>query len=177
VKALMDRISDLWIDVVDHCHKYFGHHFDGFLFHDDWGAQDGPFFHERVVREMLVPYMRRVTDHIHELGYTCDLHSCGNIDRLVPCIIEAGWDGWDGMAINDYHTLFAEYGDKLMMSVPASDVPADADPAALKEWADKFAAEYAVKDKPVYLSHYDRPGVDFEMELYKQSRIKYSEAV
>ena len=173
VKALMDRISDLWIDVVDHCAKYYGKGIDGFTIHDDWGAQDGPFFHERVVNEMLVPYMRRVTDHIHELGYTCDLHSCGNIDRLVPCIIEAGWDGWDGMAINDYHTLFAEYGDKLMMSVPASDCPADADEETQREYAAKYVDEYAVRDKPVYISHYDRPGVEFTKEVYRLSRIKY----
>ena len=175
VKELMDALSDLWIDIVDHCDKYFGHHFDGFTFHDDWGAQDGPFFHERVVREMLVPYMRRVTDHIHELGYTCDLHSCGSIDRLVPCIIEAGWDSWDGMAINDYHTLYAQYGDQLIMALPGTECPADADAEAQRAFAIKFADEYANRDKPAMISFYDKPGVDFEIELYKLTRQKFTE--
>lgn len=175
VKELMDALSDLWIDVVDHAHKYFGHKIDGFTFHDDWGAQDGPFFHERVVNEMLVPYMRKVTDHIHELGYTCDLHSCGKIDRLVPSIIEAGWDSWDGMAINDYHELYKQYGDKLIMACPASDVPAGVEGDEAREWAAKYADEYAVKERPALLSNYDKPGVDFQKELYRLTRVKFDE--
>jgi len=175
VKELMDALSDLWIDIVDHAHKYYGHQFDGFTFHDDWGAQDGPFFHERVVNEMLVPYMRKVTDHIHSLGYTCDLHSCGRIDRLIPSIIEAGWDSWDGMAINDYHALYEQYGDRLIMSAPGTEVPADADAETQKEWAARFADDYADRQRPALLSNYDKPGVDFQKELYRLTRLKFSE--
>ena len=174
-KALMDALSDLWIDIVDHCHKYFGHHFDGFTFHDDWGAQDGPFFNERVVREMLVPYMRKVTDHIHDLGYTCDLHSCGKVERLIPCIIEAGWDSWDGMAINDYHALYEQYGDQLIMAVPGTECPAGADAETQKEFAAQYVEEFAVREKPALISGYDRPGNDFAIEVYRLTRIKYSE--
>ena len=173
-KDLMDALSDLWIDIVDHCHKYFGHHFDGFTFHDDWGAQDGPFFNERIVREMLVPYMRRVTDHIHSLGYTCDLHSCGKIERLVPCIIEAGWDSWDGMAINDYHALYAQYGDQLIMSIPGTGCPPDDDEAGQKAFAASFAEEFANRDKPALSSYYDKPGPAFEIELYRITRQKFT---
>ena len=173
VKALMDAIADLWIDVVEHVHKYYGDLVDGITIHDDWGAQDGPFFNARVVNEMLVPYMKKVTDRIHELGYTTNLHSCGKVEKLIPCMIDAGWDAWDGMAINDYHAIFAEYGDKIIMSVPASDCPADADIETKKEWAAKFADEFAVREKPATLSHYDHPGFDFETELYRITREKF----
>ncbi|MBR0450497.1 MAG: methyltransferase [Oscillospiraceae bacterium] len=175
VKELMDALSDLWIDIVDHCYKYYGNAFEGFCFHDDWGAQDGPFFNERIVREMLVPYMRRVTDHIHELGYNCDLHSCGKVERLIPCIIEAGWDGWDGMVINDYHQIYADYGDKLIMQIPVFDCPADADVETQKEAAARYADEFANKDKPACFSHYGPPIFDFQKELYKITRIKFSD--
>ncbi|MBQ8995004.1 MAG: hypothetical protein IJ091_04240 [Oscillospiraceae bacterium] len=37
VKDLMDAIADLWIDVVDHVHKYYGDLVDGITIHDDWG--------------------------------------------------------------------------------------------------------------------------------------------
>ena len=173
-KALMDALADLWIDVVDHAHKYYGDLIDGFTFHDDWGAQDGPFFNPRVVREMLVPYMKKVTDHIHELGYTCDLHSCGNIDKLVPCIIEAGWDSWDGMAINDYHMLFEQYGDQLIMAVPGTGIPFDCEGEAAREYAQKYADEFAVRDKLALVSGYDRPGAAFQIELYRITREKYT---
>ena len=175
VKELMDKLADLWIDVVDHVHKYYGDLVDGITIHDDWGAQDGPFFNERVVREMLVPYMRKVTDHIHSLGYITNLHSCGKVERLIPCMIEAGWDCWDGMAINDYHLIYELYGDKILMNVPANDCPADADADAQKEYAAKFVEEFANKDKPAALSHYNDPGLEFDFEIYKLSRIKFDD--
>ncbi len=174
-KALMDAISDLWIDVVDHAHKYYGDLIDGFTFHDDWGAQDGPFFNARVVNEMLVPYMRRVTDRAHSYGYTTDLHSCGKVEKLLPCIIDAGWDSWDGMAINDYHALYEEYSDRLIMSAPATECPADADAETQKEWAVKYAESYADKNRPALLSNYDKPGVDFQLKLYEITREKFSD--
>ena len=175
VKELMDKIADLWIDVVDHVYKYYGDLVDGITIHDDWGAQDGPFFNERIVREMLVPYMRKVTDHIHSLGYFTNLHSCGKVERLIPCMIEAGWDCWDGMAINDYHLIYEQYGDKLLMNVPANDCPPDADDDTQREWAAKFVEEFAIKDKPAALSHYNDPGLPFDFEVYKLTREKFDE--
>ena len=174
VKEMMEALTDLWIDIADHVDKYYGHDVDGFCVHDDWGAQDGPFFHERVVNEMLVPYMRKFTDHVHSLGYTCDLHSCGKVERLIPSMIEAGWDAWDGMVINDYHTIYAEYGDKLIMQVPVFDCPADADPETQKASADRYAEEFANIDKPACFAGAGAPIFDFQKELYKQSRIKFS---
>ena len=173
VKELMDSLANLWIDIVDHVYKYYGDLVDGITLHDDWGAQDGPFFSERVVREMIVPYMRRVTDHIHSLGYVTNLHSCGKVEKLVPCIIDAGFDCWDGMAINDYHMLYELYGDKLLMNVPANDYPADADEETKKEWAAKFVEEFANKKKPAALSFYNDPGFEFDAEIYKLTREKF----
>ena len=173
VKEFMDAIADLWIDVVDHVHKYYGDLVDGITIHDDWGAQDGPFFNAKIVMEMLVPYMRKVTDHIHSLGYIANLHSCGKVEKRIPCMIEAGWDAWDGMAINDFHLIFAEYGDKLLMNVPANDCPADADDETKKAEAAKFVEEFAVREKPATLSNYNDPGPAFDIELYRLSRIKF----
>lgn len=173
VKDLMDALANLWIDIVDHVYKYYGDLVDGITLHDDWGAQDGPFFNERVVREMIVPYMRKVTDHIHSLGYVTNLHSCGKVEKLVPCMIEAGFDCWDGMAINDYHMLYELYGDKILMNVPANDYPADADEETKKEWAAKFVEEFANKNKPAALSFYNDPGFEFDSEIYRLTRLKF----
>ena len=175
VKELMDAIADLWIDVVEHVHKYYGNLVDGITIHDDWGAQDGPFFNARVVNEMIVPYMKKVTDRIHELGYTTNLHSCGKVEKLIPCMIDAGWDAWDGMAINDYPAIFAEYGDRIIMSVPATGYPADADDETKKEWTERFVEQFALREKPATLSHYDNPGLDFEAEIYKLTRKKFGD--
>ena len=128
---------------------------------------------------MLVPYMRKVTDHIHELGYNADLHSCGKVEKLIPCMIDAGWDAWDGMVINDYHAIYAEYGDKLIMQVPVFDCPPETDAEAQKESADRYADEYANLEKPACFAGNGTMGApifDFQKELYTASRIKFSEA-
>lgn len=175
VKDLMDALADLWIDIVDHVHEYYGDLVDGITLHDDWGAQDGPFFSDRVVREMIVPYMRKVTDHIHSLGYYTNLHSCGKVEKLVPCMIEAGFDCWEGMAINDFHMLYEQYGDKLIMNLPANGFPADADEETKKEWTRAFVDEFVSQDKPQALSWYNDPGFEFDCDVYRLSREKFSD--
>ena len=175
VKDLYDALADLWIDIIDHVHEYYGDLVDGITLHDDWGAQDGPFFNAKVVRELIVPYMRKVTDHAHALGYPTNLHSCGKVEKLVPCMIEAGFDAWDGMAINDYHMLYEQYGDKLIMNVPANGFPADADKETQREWTEKFVEEFANKDKPQCLSFYNDPGPEFTSWVYELTRKKFDD--
>ena len=172
-KALFERLSDLWIELVDIVHEVYGNLVDGFCFHDDWGAQDGPFFNSKLVAELLVPPMRRVTDHCHELGYSCDLHSCGKIDKLIGCIVDAGWDSWDGMLINDFHTDYAEYGDRLIISLAPDQIPDESDPDASREAAAAFVKEFYRQDAPsLFSSNYAGPvNLAFLHEMYKQSRI------
>lgn len=175
-KEVFEALTDLWIDLVDHVDRYFGHMVDGFAFHDDWGSQTCPFFHARETEELLVPCMKRLTDHIHELGYSAELHSCGKIEPLIPCVIHAGWDSWEGMVINDYASLYEKYGDQLIMNIPAAAVPKDADEETLKAAADAFAAQYACKDRPACISAFTIPaGTTFMDELYKVTRMSFGE--
>ena len=60
LKELFDKLSDLYVKLVDKFVEYYN--VDGFLIHDDWGTQRAPFFSVDVGREMLVPYMKKVTD-------------------------------------------------------------------------------------------------------------------
>jgi hypothetical protein len=97
------------------------------------------------------------------------------VEKLIPCMIEAGFDCWDGMAINDYHMLYEQYGDKLLMNVPANDYPADADEETKKQWAVKFVEEFANKGKPAALSYYNDPGFEFDSEVYRLTREKFDD--
>ncbi len=173
VLALFEALSDLWIRLVDKVHDVFGDLVDGFCFHDDWGGQDGPFFNARIVRELLVPPMKRVTDHCHSLGYSCELHSCGKIDKLVSCIADAGWDSWDGMLINDFAADYAEVGDRLMISLAPDHIPEEANEAESREAAAAFVKEFYRPDAPsLFSANYARANNPvFLKELYRQSRI------
>ncbi|MBR0480925.1 MAG: methyltransferase [Firmicutes bacterium] len=171
VKELFEKLTDMYIDIIDHCAKYYPD-LDGFTFHDDWGAQHSPFFNEKTVREMIVPYMQRVTKRIHELGYVCELHSCGKIDQLIGCIVDAGWDSWDGMDINDAHWDYDNYGDKLLMRMVAR-FPADSTDEELTKAAEDFLDDFGDPNKPVVLSHFTPRVPKFKMELYRLSRNLY----
>jgi hypothetical protein len=125
---------------------------------------------------MIVPYMRKVTDFIHSKDMYCELHSCGQLFKQVPNIIDAGWDYWGGQPMNDTHKIYELYGDKLIIGV----IPEMFDPettseedqrAAARAYADKFCNP----KKPSYFSSYGAPVLTkaFREELYKQSRINY----
>ena len=175
VKEIFEELSDFWIDLVDHAAKYYGKGIDGFAFHDDWGAQHAPFFNARIVNEMLVPYMKKVTDHIHELGYTCELHSCGHLLNLVQCIEAAGWDTWQGMTdINDYHDVYGNLTKKLMMWTPPGTSKGLNEEETLKK-AQEFVDEYGHKDRVAVLSSRLSDNPQFYIDVYRLSREKFGE--
>lgn len=175
VKALMEKLTDLYIKVVD---KFIEHYdIDGFCVHDDWGSQKAPFFSPTLCKELIVPAMRRLTDYIHSKGLFADFHCCGHVELQVPNMIEAGWDSWGGMPMNDSHMLYEKYGDKIIIGV----IPDQFDPATTSEEDQrKAAAEYVEKfckpGKPSTLNMYGAAVLTpaYREELYKLSRIKYS---
>ncbi len=175
VKNFFDKLSDLYIRIFDKYLTYFPQ-IDGFCIHDDWGSQKETFFSPEVIEEMVVPYMRRVTDYLHSKGKCCELHSCGQILKQVPNIIAAGWDAWAPQAMNDTHKIYELYGDKLLVGVLPE--PFDTEKTTeeeQREAARKYADKFCNPKKPslynLYGSMYLTPA--FSEELYKRSRINY----
>lgn len=116
VHKFFDKLTDLYINI-------FGHYIDtypdvdGFSIHDDWGSQKDTFFSPELCNEMIVPYMRRLTDYIHSRGKNCELHSCGQNIKQVPNMIAAGWDSWFPQDIVDTQEVYKLYGDKLLVGI------------------------------------------------------------
>ncbi len=176
LKELFDKLSDLYVKLVDKFVEYYK--VDGFLVHDDWGTQRAPFFSVDVGREMLVPYMKKVTDRIHSYGKVAELHSCGCNEMQIENYIAAGWDIWAPMAnINDTYKLYKEYGDKIIIGVspePYKDEDSDEKKRAMaKEFVDQFCT---TPGKPCIISRYFIPKLNgaYSDELYKDSRLVYS---
>ena len=112
---LLDALADNSISLIRHLKQYFD--IDCVYFHDDWGSQRSPFFSLRVVREMITPHIKRITDYCHKNGMFFELHSCGMIEDLVPAMIESGVDCWCGQNMNDKLKLFELYGDKIAIGI------------------------------------------------------------
>ena len=175
VKALFDKLTDLYIRIFDKFLTYFPK-IDGFHIHDDWGAQRETFFSPAVVEEMIVPYMKRVTEYIHARGKTAELHSCGQILKQVPNMIAAGWDCWTPQPMNDIRKIYELYGDKIVIAVmPDPFDPNTATEEEQRALARKFADEYCNPDKPTYLNVSAIPLLTpaFREELYIRSRMNY----
>jgi hypothetical protein len=173
VKELYERLTDLYIRIVDKHIDYY--HAEAFTVHDDWGSQMAPFFSPAVTAELLVPAMRRLTDHIHARGAIADFHSCGHIEQQVPNMIAAGWDSWSGMAMNDTQGLYEKYGDQIILGV----VPDQFDPATTPEEeqraaAREFAKKFCNPHKPCLFNMYGAAVLTpaYREELYKLSRIR-----
>ena len=178
VKYFFDKLSDLYIDILAHVFKYYPT-IDIISIHDDWGGQMETFFAPSVAEEMIVPYMRKVTDFIHKNGRFADLHSCGQNFQQVPNFIKAGWDSWLPQALNDIDKIYELYGDKILIgTMPRNaDKTSEADQRlAAQEYVDRCCR----KDKPSllnanYMLFIDNPPHTPVMweEMYRCSRQSY----
>ena len=177
VIELFDALSDCYCDLIDHFHKYYPN-LDGFYIHDDWGTALQPFFSFNAAEDLIVPAMKKVTDHIHELGMFAELHSCGNHGAVqLPNIIAAGWDAWAPQPLNDIDALFQQYGDKIMLSPMLPDITGMSDDearAAAREYVQKYCTTPGKAIKLQISDEFKLANKAFWEELYKESRKAYA---
>ncbi|MCR4723226.1 MAG: methyltransferase [Eubacteriales bacterium] len=172
VKDFFAKCTDLYCDIVDKCCDYYGDNLAGFTVHDDWGAQKDCFFAPDVAEEMIVPYMKQLTDKIHSRGKLADLHSCGMLEKQVGNFVKAGWDSWTGMAMNNTQMLYEKYGDKIMLGVCPDPIPEGADDDTKRRMADEFVDKFPKATFSFYAGINDPV---YREEIYRYSRKKFSE--
>jgi hypothetical protein len=180
VKRFFDKLSDLYIRMIDKFITYFPQ-VDIYTIHDDWGSQKDTFFSPAVVAEMIVPSMRRVVDFIHSQSKFTDLHCCGNNIKQVPNMIAAGFDSWTPQTMNDIEKIYDLYGDRIIIAtMPEIYDVNNSTEEEQRAYAKAYSNKYCRPDKPSALSMYSMPrgGANiltnaFREELYKQSRIHY----
>lgn len=84
----------------------------------DFGTQNGPFCSNEVFTQVYAPYYKRVNDWIHvNTTWKTFKHCCGSIYKLVPELINAGFDilnpvQWTAKNM-DKKLLKASYGDNI----------------------------------------------------------------
>jgi hypothetical protein len=169
VHRLFDRLCDFYADLFAHYKKYYNN--DIFYFHDDWGSQNAPFFSLDTVREMLLPYLKRIVQSCHDVGCIFEFHSCGKNEMLVSAMIEAGCDAWSGQPLNDFAKLHAQYGDQIHFEPYPAPLPKDATEEQLRaiarEYVDTYASGTAIMTLP-----FSAPS-EFAQYVYEYSRIAY----
>ncbi len=178
LKALLHKTTDLMIHYIDKCIEYFP--VDGFMIHDDWGSQMAPFFSEDAARTFFLPEMKRLVSHVHEKGKIMELHSCGHNEDRCNIFVEAGFDGWRPMPMNDTVALYEKYGDKINIGI-TYDKPFDPATATEEEQiaaADDFVERFSVPGKAGEFAPSHNRAIATEVfmkELYRASRKKFAE--
>jgi uroporphyrinogen decarboxylase len=93
-----------------------GYHFDEVTWCDDMGYKGTQFFSLRMYRELVKPVHKRAIEWAHARGIKARLHSCGNINRFVPELIEIGLDMLNPLEVKagmNPVALKRQYGDRL----------------------------------------------------------------
>jgi len=67
----------------------------GIFLTEDWGSQEGLMISPGMWKEFFKPHYRRIFDEIHHGKKDVFFHSCGNVTRIIPELIELGADVLD----------------------------------------------------------------------------------
>jgi len=176
----LDAYTNFLIEYISRCKQACD--INGVMVTEDWAHQRGPFMSAETASEMLVPYIRRITDWLHENDMLYDMHMCGDTTKLIPCMIEAGVDSWSAIQphLYDAPALVKKYkNDRLIIGLNAPLVPDTVSDAELTAAAEALVEEYY--DCNVMFSFFvmsfdpDAPRMhpDFQKAVYEASRIAF----
>jgi len=94
LKELFDRQTQIALENLKLFKEAAGSNIDIlFLCGADFGSQNGPMCSPETIKELFVPYYKRMIDWIHgNTEWKVFKHCCGSIKPLIPLFIEAGFD-------------------------------------------------------------------------------------
>jgi len=91
---LLDKLVEAHLAGLDRLLPVLGDNVDLIQLGDDLGTEGGPFFSPEMYRELFLPRHRAIVSHIKRKAPRIKvfLHSCGSLYKLLPSLIEAGFD-------------------------------------------------------------------------------------
>lgn len=93
VDKLLDAIMEQHMKTLENVCKYLGDVADIIRFGDDLGMDSGPFMSPDKYATHFKPHHKRLCDYVKKhSNMKIFLHSCGSIYKLMPHLIEAGYD-------------------------------------------------------------------------------------
>ena len=88
---------------------------DGVLLGSDWGSQQGLLMSPDVWHDMIAPGEKEEYDLVHACGKDVWVHSCGNVEAIIPSLIDMGLDVLNPVQPEamDIRRLKTDFGDRL----------------------------------------------------------------
>ena len=90
VDYLLDKITGFYMKVNRRIFEKAGRSMQIFYMGDDYGTQNDLIISPDLWRRFIKPRLARVYQLAEEYGYLIQLHSCGNIEKIIPDLIELG---------------------------------------------------------------------------------------
>ncbi|MEN8127552.1 MAG: uroporphyrinogen decarboxylase family protein [Planctomycetota bacterium] len=118
VRALLDALMEIHLATLEKVCAAVGDIVDILRFGDDLGMDSGPFMSPEIYRDIFKPHHTRLNDYVHNNSQMKTfIHSCGSIYKLLPDMIEAGYDILNPVQTNctdmDPITLKKEFGNGI----------------------------------------------------------------
>jgi len=93
VAKLLDALMESHMAGLEKACKYVGDVVDIIKFGDDLGMDTGPFMSPDSYKELFLPRHKQLCDYVKKnSSMKTMLHSCGGIYKLIPGLIEAGFE-------------------------------------------------------------------------------------
>ena len=110
VEPLLDALLAIHLQTLEKACHYLGDVIDIFRFGDDLGMSTGPFMSPDTYRRLFKPRHTKMVTYLKEHSSAkAFLHSCGSIYKLLPDLIEVGYD-----VINPVQTNCADMDPKRL---------------------------------------------------------------
>lgn len=112
VEALLDRIVEIQLVLI---HRFIDLGVDGGYFGDDYGAQKNMLFSPKLWRRLIKPRLAQLFAPFHEAGLPVIMHSDGDIDKIMPDLVEIGLNVFNPVQpeVTDHVWLRQTFGNKL----------------------------------------------------------------
>lgn len=112
VKDFFNAYADFMIRFFDVMNSLYP--LDIITIHDDWGTERDTFFSEKVMEDLVFEPTKRIIDHIKSNDVFVEWHTCGNITRFFPYMVDLGCDiAQIQRRAVDMPAMKEKYGDKI----------------------------------------------------------------
>jgi len=108
-QELIERIAQSQAEIIE---EQLTLPVDGIMFSDDWGDQRSVLLGPDRWRKYIKPHYKRLYQKVHQAGRYTISHCCGNVEDIIPDLIEIGLDVLQSVQPEamDPYRLKKEYG-------------------------------------------------------------------
>ncbi len=114
---VLDKFCDFYYEYYCRLFEVAGDLIDVFALADDLGMQNTLLISPEMFEEFVAPRLKRMAELAHSYDIKLLLHTCGNIEILIPRLIELGVDILDPIQPEsmDPISIKEKYGDKICL--------------------------------------------------------------